>query len=334
MASTTRAMQASAGPRIDHAARFADRLLRKRCRTRRDLHDQAGRSLRPLALVEAPLARHLFAFVWLPRDMVATQVPVNPDTARGRGIGAPARLEPRSRRRQSGDDPLRVRHPRWRHRPRRARSKSGCRRCCVAGAKRSRPSSARSRTGRALPRCDAFRRSLPDGFPWTLRPARSARYRALARSGREPGKRNCPRRAMYFCERESDDACVSSFTWSGRPACPRVFPRLKTSGSCGPKCPPCSTTVGWARSTTSCSISSRGAIKALVERAGAIEEALAAVLNGEAENDPFNRLVPEAGLAARRATGCARSIAICARRAWASPSIPWSMHWPRPSNAR
>ncbi|WP_394269743.1 NAD-glutamate dehydrogenase domain-containing protein [Qipengyuania sp.] len=27
-----------------------------------------------LALVEAPLARHLFAFVWLPRDMVATQV--------------------------------------------------------------------------------------------------------------------------------------------------------------------------------------------------------------------------------------------------------------------
>ncbi|MEC7623249.1 MAG: glutamate dehydrogenase, partial [Pseudomonadota bacterium] len=41
--------------------------------------------------------------------------------------------------------------------------------------------------------------------------------------------------------------------------------------------------------------------KALVERAGAIEEALAAVLNGEAENDPFNRLVPEAGLAAREA---------------------------------
>ncbi|HCY03597.1 MAG TPA: glutamate dehydrogenase, partial [Erythrobacter sp.] len=41
--------------------------------------------------------------------------------------------------------------------------------------------------------------------------------------------------------------------------------------------------------------------KALIDRADAIEEAIAAVLNGEAENDPFNRLVPEAGLSSREA---------------------------------
>ena len=41
--------------------------------------------------------------------------------------------------------------------------------------------------------------------------------------------------------------------------------------------------------------------KALIDRSSAIEEAIAAVLNAEAENDPFNRLVPEAGLSAREA---------------------------------
>ena len=41
--------------------------------------------------------------------------------------------------------------------------------------------------------------------------------------------------------------------------------------------------------------------EALVRRASAIEGAVAAVLNGEAENDSFNRLVPEVGLSAREA---------------------------------
>ncbi len=41
--------------------------------------------------------------------------------------------------------------------------------------------------------------------------------------------------------------------------------------------------------------------EALVARAGPIEQAIAAVLNGEAENDVFNRLVPEVGLSAREA---------------------------------
>ena len=39
----------------------------------------------------------------------------------------------------------------------------------------------------------------------------------------------------------------------------------------------------------------------LVARDGAIEDAVASVLNGEAENDSFNRLVPEVGLSARQA---------------------------------
>jgi glutamate dehydrogenase len=43
------------------------------------------------------------------------------------------------------------------------------------------------------------------------------------------------------------------------------------------------------------------AAEAVVARAAAIEAAVAAVLNGEAENDSFNRLVPEVGLAAREA---------------------------------
>ena len=43
------------------------------------------------------------------------------------------------------------------------------------------------------------------------------------------------------------------------------------------------------------------AVAPLLERAGPIEEAFAAVLNGAAENDPFNRLVVAAGLDAREA---------------------------------
>ncbi|MFX8922285.1 hypothetical protein ABTN04_19750, partial [Acinetobacter baumannii] len=47
-------------------------------------------------------------------------------------------------------------------------------------------------------------------------------------------------------------------------------------------------------------------VETLVERAGAIESALACVLNGQAEDDAFNRLVVGAGLDLRE-TGWLRA---------------------------
>jgi len=43
-----------------------------------------------VALVEAPLARHIFAFVWLPRDMLSTQVREQVQEIIGQGQQAPS----------------------------------------------------------------------------------------------------------------------------------------------------------------------------------------------------------------------------------------------------
>ncbi len=69
---------------------------------------------RPRAtLVTAPLGRHLFGFVWLPRDLLSTTVREQIEALAGtRNRRGDARLEPLGRRRQSGAAALRDGFPR------------------------------------------------------------------------------------------------------------------------------------------------------------------------------------------------------------------------------
>ena len=249
-----------------------------------------------------------------------------------------ARLEPAGRRRQPGDAALRARLPRRRRHARRGRDRRpSCRRCCAAGAKRSRASSAR---GEEPARAAALAARYAEAFPPAYRTAygagrSGARHRAACAASRRAKARATPlpRATCGSIALEGDAAgpAAAQDLPARRHAarCRTRSRRSRTSASaCSTELPTALDDGGepghdprfhaWRSPTAT-------RLEPLLERGEAIEEAIAAVLNGAAEDDVFNRLVVGTGAVRARGRLAARVLSLPAPgRRSASPSTPWS----------
>ncbi|WP_434784989.1 NAD-glutamate dehydrogenase domain-containing protein [Qipengyuania zhejiangensis] len=261
-----------------------------------------------LALVEAPLARHLFAFVWLPRDMLATQVRLEIQALLEQG--ASARLLDWSLEVEGGnlamlrfvldirdadavpaeaqlEDRLQTLLRGWTEAVE------------VELAEIEEPS-----------RAAALAMRFAECFPTQFRGRFGAHEAALdiARLhnlGAHPEHEDVKRGArMYYCERDIH-GCLRLKLYQSEGSLPlsEGVPALENFGFHVQSEMPTVLDEGRLGTIHDFRLDLRQDAdpKALVDRAGAIEEAIAAVLNGEAENDSFNRLVPEASLSASEA---------------------------------
>ena len=288
-----------------------------------------------LAIVEAPLARHLFAFVWLPRDMLATQVRLQIqgllesidgakmldwslmveggnlamlrfvlDYRDGDGFPDAAALEARLQTMLRG----------WRE--------------AVEGelAELEDP-------GRAAAIAARFADAFPQGYRTAYGPAEAARdirrmRRLTAHEGEEgsgstdaedgtgavagaEGVDRGRRDARLYRLASDEPGCLRLKIYQHRGTLPLsdVVPALENFGFHVLDATP--TELGGEELGTihdfllshpsrSDGNETRSA-DALLDRSDAIEQAIVAVLNGHAEDDPFNRLVIGTGLAAREA---------------------------------
>ncbi|PNQ76077.1 glutamate dehydrogenase [Erythrobacter sp. SAORIC-644] len=261
-----------------------------------------------LALVEAPLARHLFAFVWLPRDMVATQVRLEiqallEEAAAARlldwsleveggnlatirfvfdirdGIEAPdeAKLEEQMQTLLRGwseaveaelgalEDPTRA-------------------------------------AGLAL----RFAEHFPTGFRGRFGPHEAALDIARLHDLGASVESEEVVRGARLCFGEAEDKGtlrLKLYQSEGSLPLSEGVPALEDFGFYVQSEMPTVLDEGRLGTIHDFLLDLKPGAdpKALIDRSSAIEEAIAAVLNAEAENDPFNRLVPEAGLSAREA---------------------------------
>ncbi|WP_341712384.1 NAD-glutamate dehydrogenase domain-containing protein [Erythrobacter sp.] len=261
-----------------------------------------------LSIVEAPLARHLFAFVWLPRDMLATQVRLEiqallEDGASARlldwslvvegGNLAMLRFVLDIRDGESAPDETALEE-------RMQTLLRGWSEAVEAElAKIEEPA-----------RAAALALRFAEAFPTPFRGRFGARDAALDisrlhRLGASLESEEVERGArMYYCERESQ-GCLRLKLYQSEGSLPlsEGVPVLENFGFHVQSEMP--TVLDDGRLGTihdfRLELKPGSDARLLVDRARAIEEAIAAVLNGEAENDPFNRLVPEAGLSAHEA---------------------------------
>ncbi|MEX0342965.1 MAG: NAD-glutamate dehydrogenase domain-containing protein, partial [Erythrobacter sp.] len=261
-----------------------------------------------LALVEAPLARHLFAFVWLPRDMVATQVRLEiqsllEEAASARlldwslevegGNLATIRFVFDIRDGEKGHDEARLEE-----------QMQTLLRGWIEAVE------SELATIEEPSRAAGLAMRFADCFPTTFRGRNGPREAALDiarlhQLGASADSEEVVRGArMYFCDREVE-GCLRLKLYQSEGSLPlsEGVPVLEDFGFYVRSEMP--TVLDEGRLGTIhdflLDLKPGSDAKALVERSDAIEEAVAAVLNGEAENDPFNRLVPEAGLSAREA---------------------------------
>ncbi len=261
-----------------------------------------------LALVEAPLARHLFAFVWLPRDMVATQVRLEiqallEEAASARlldwslevegGNLATLRFVFDIRDGEQAPDETKLEEQMqtllrgWSE---------------AVEAELGMIEDPTRAAGLALRFADHF----PTGFRGRFGPREAAldisRLHDLNGSAENDevvrGARLC------FGEMEQEGSLrLKLYQSEGSLPLSEGVPALEDFGFYVQSEMP--TVLDDGRLGTIhdflLDLKPGAAPKGLMDRSSAIEEAIAAVLNGEAENDPFNRLVPEAGLSAREA---------------------------------
>ncbi len=261
-----------------------------------------------LSMVEAPLARHLFAFVWLPRDMVATQVRLEiqallEEASSGRLLDWSLEVEGGNLATirfvfdiRDGDSAL----DEGRLEEQMQTLLRGWTEAVEAElATLEEPSRA---AGLAMRFADHF----PTAFRGRWGPREAALdIDRLHNLGASIESEEVVRGArMYFCEREAE-GCLRLKLYQSEGSLPlsEGVPALEDFGFYVRSEMP--TVLDDGRLGTIhdflLDLKPGADSKALIERAGGIEEAIAAVLNEEAENDPFNRLVPEAGLAAREA---------------------------------
>ncbi|GMM91943.1 NAD-glutamate dehydrogenase [Qipengyuania sp. MTN3-11] len=267
-----------------------------------------------LALVEAPLARHLFAFVWLPRDMLSTQV--REQIQQLLEQGASARMLDWSLEVEGGTiammrfvldirdgdgapDEAALDH----HLQTLLRGWTEAVETELAEL---------VEPGRAAALALRWAESFPTPFRGRFGAQEAAtdiaRLHALGVHSDSDAPRQRDAR-LYYCERETE-ACLRLKLYQAEGSLPlsdavpalenfgfhvhTEMPFVLDEGRLG--------TIHDFRLTLPAGTDAA----ALVERSDAIEEAVAAVLNGEAENDVFNRLVCEASLSARQ-TGWLRA---------------------------
>ncbi len=261
-----------------------------------------------LALVEAPLARHLFAFVWLPRDMVATQVRLEiqallEEAADGRLLDWSLEVEGGNLAtirfvfdiRDGGEGLSEAQLEEQMQMLLRGWSEA------VESELGSNEGSSRA-AGLAM----RFAEFFPTSFRGRFGPREAALdIGRLHDLGASLENEDIVRGArMYYCERDVP-GCLRLKLYQSEGSLPlsEGVPALENFGFYVRSELPTVLDEGRLGTIHDFRLDLRPGAepKALIERAAAIEEAVAAVLNGEAENDPFNRLVAEAGLSAREA---------------------------------
>ena len=262
-----------------------------------------------LALVEAPLARHLFAFVWLPRDMLSTQVREQIQQLLEQGASAKLldwslevgggtlamlrfvldiRDGAKTPDQDKLDSQLQTMLRGW-------------------GEAVETELATIVEPGRAAALSLRWADAFPTSYRGRFGPQEAAidisRLRALGvHADGEEGRQRDAR--LYYCDRE-EEACLRLKLYQAEGSLPLsdAVPTLENFGFHVHTEMPIVLDQGRLGTIHDfrLTLSPGTDAGALVERAGAIEEAVAAVLNGEAENDVFNRLVCEASLSAREA---------------------------------
>ncbi|MBX7528127.1 NAD-glutamate dehydrogenase [Qipengyuania vesicularis] len=263
-----------------------------------------------LALVEAPLARHLFAFVWLPRDMLATQVRLQIKSLLEHG--AAARLLDWSLEVEGGNLAM-LRFV--------LDIRDGAKAPDEADLEEQLQTLLRGwneavenelltmvEKGRAAALAMRFAEHFPTAYRARFGPREAAedisKLRALGIHADD--EEDAPHRGarLYLCERD-DPACLRLKLYQAEGSLPLsdAVPVLENFGFHVQAEMP--TVLNDAQLGTIHDFALQLAPGVdpndLVGRAEAIEEAVSAVLNGHAENDVFNRLVAEAGLEAAQA---------------------------------
>ncbi|HBM04438.1 MAG TPA: glutamate dehydrogenase, partial [Erythrobacter sp.] len=261
-----------------------------------------------LALVEAPLARHLFAFVWLPRDMVATQVRLEIQALLEEA--ASARLLDWSLEVEGGNlATLRfvfdIRD--GDQAPDEAALEEQMQTLLRGWSEAVEAElSALEDSSRAAALAMRFAEHFPTGFRGRFGPREAALDIArLHDLGASLESEEVVRGArMYYCERDTE-GCLRLKLYQSEGSLPlsEGVPALEDFGFYVRSEMPTVLDDGRLGTVHDFLLDLKPGAdpKGLIDRADAIEEAIAAVLNGEAENDPFNRLVPEAGLSSREA---------------------------------
>ncbi|MDG5747960.1 NAD-glutamate dehydrogenase [Qipengyuania sp. XHP0207] len=261
-----------------------------------------------LALVEAPLARHLFAFVWLPRDMLATQVRLEIQALLEEGAGA--RMLDWSLEVEGGNLAmirfvLDIRD--GAHSPDEDKLEDRMQTLLRGWSEAVEAElSTIEEPARAAALAMRFADSFPTAFRGRFGPQEAAfdisRLHHLAASVEADTIARGAR--MYYCEREKE-GCLRLKLYQSEGSLPlsEGVPALENFGFHVQSEMPTVLDEGGLGTIHDFRLDLKDGsdAAALVDRSAAIEEAIAAVLNGAAENDVFNRLVPEAGLAAREA---------------------------------
>ncbi|MXO48953.1 glutamate dehydrogenase [Erythrobacter vulgaris] len=265
-----------------------------------------------LALVEAPLARHLFAFVWLPRDMLATQVRLQIKSLLEEN--AAARLLDWSLEVEGGNlamlrfvldirDGARA--------PNEALLEEQLQTLLRGWSEAVENELATMmEKGRAAALAMRFAESFPTGYRARFGPREAAediaRLRALGIHAEEDEDGEAPHRGarLYLCER-NDPACLRLKLYQAEGSLPLsdAVPVLENFGFHVQSEMPTVLNEGQLGTVHDFALELAPGVDSsdLVQRSDAIETAVAAVLNGHAENDVFNRLVAEAGLGAAQA---------------------------------
>ncbi|MGI8943154.1 MAG: NAD-glutamate dehydrogenase [Qipengyuania sp.] len=285
---------------------FSDQSIERIATTMMSLVDRP----RPrLAMVAAPLARHLFAFVWLPRDMLATQVRLQIQALLEEG--AEARMLDWSLEVEGGTLALlrfvldiregtRVPDEDELDRELQTLLRGWTEAVETELAQLEDP-------GRAAAISLRWAEAFPTAYRGAFGPNEAAvditRLRRLGQHAEQDGAYQRDAR-LYLCMRNEPD-CLRLKLYQAEGSLPLsdAVPVLENFGF--PVQSEVPTVLDEGRLGTVhdfvLELTQGTDADQLVQRAGAIEEAIAAVLNGEAENDSFNRLVPEAGLSAQEA---------------------------------
>ncbi|ANY18907.1 NAD-specific glutamate dehydrogenase [Tsuneonella dongtanensis] len=270
-----------------------------------------------LALVEAPLSRHLFAFVWLPRDMLSTQVRMRIEDLLEEGAGAKAldwslQVE--------GGNLAMLRYV-LDYRESTGSPDAEAIEAAIQVLLRGWSEAVESElvaTGEEASRAAALAARFADSFPTAYRtaygPAEAAqdirRLRRLSAHETE-GVGLLPLRdaRLYRLPGDADGRLrLKVYQLAGTLALSDAVPALENFGFRVLEEVPTPLSVGEdgiARSGTihdfTLALGEGEEVERLLDRCTQIEEAIAEVLNGLAEDDPFNRLVVGTGLSAREA---------------------------------
>ena len=270
-----------------------------------------------LVLVEAPLSRHLFAFVWMPRDMLSTQVRNRIEDLLEEGAGAKA-LD-WSLQVEGGNLAL-LRYV-LDYRENTGSPDADAIETAIQALLRGWGEAVEGElvaTGEESSRAAALAARFAEGFPTAYRTSYGAaeaaqdirRLRRLSAVDAETAGVLPQRDARLY--RHPDDLegrmRLKVYQHAGALALSDAVPALENFGFRVLEEVPTALGAGedgQARQGTihdfALQVAEGDQTAAISERAETIENAIAAVLNGAAEDDPFNRLVVGTGLSAREA---------------------------------